>query len=111
MTEEEFKIIEKDYWAAQDKYEAAKKEILKERNKRSLKFGDNARCLNGGLGRYIGQGQALYADRVEKSGVWTTRLTRDLVDMDADWSNYGNQVLFPSDEELIAFIKEHNWIE
>lgn len=97
MTEERFKEIRSELWAAEEKFKEAKAAMIVERRKRVPKIGELVRCVEPmpALGRYIGNNQVAYIDN------WSTRVTKGIIDMEGDWSNYGNANIFPTDEDMI----------
>lgn len=105
MTEEEFDIIYKDFLNARDKFEKAESAIKEIRRERKPEVGDRVRfelslgpC---GLGRYIGDNKVLWIDD------WYNKLCVSPISIDSDWSNYGNQKTFPSDEQVKEYAKKY----
>jgi len=98
------KITKEEFNSAQKTIELYTEQLKKERTQRVPKFGDCVRCLCSAPGRYIGKGQAVYISSM------CNEISRDLIDMEADWENINNLPLV-SDSELIEFIKKSKWID
>ena len=98
------KITKEQYESAKELMQIFEEQIIEERKARVPKFGDTVRCLCTTLGRYIGNGQALYISSM------TNDIFRDLIDMEASWEN-AHSLPLPTDTELIEGVRANDWIK
>lgn len=96
-------VSEEEFITAKETIEVYETQLLYKRRARKPKFGDVVRCACSASGRYIGNGQAIFVSAM------CNEISRDLVDMDADWNSIND--IIPSDSDLVKFLKENDCID
>lgn len=102
VTKEEITKLEFEY--AQEIVKLFREQELERRRSRKPILGEIVITLDGSIGRYIGNGQAIYK---EENNSQTFK--RDLVDKDVDWPKEVDGI--PTEKDVLEYINKNKWIK